>query len=459
MRVSGVNIFSYDNKSANRQRNGYADLGLLRISSATMPEDTFVKTLSFKAGLPSGIPIKTHGQYRYLTKEHDIHCFYCKRLLLYAGTLQDMLDSGVFSGPIKDFVEKVKPYRKVMKKGQGDVFDQIEKYAKKSPQTHLSEIVQFLYQNSIKRLVRTQAKIFKKLMDESASLPPDREQSFRKFMKNQHKRLYEKAYKEDFNPEKFAYKMSKMIPSIPNAELRAYLSRITEPMSDPIFANKDSVIPSELANRISKSKAAKFRTANEFSEYVIYRVQKIGERLDRQDIVRLCEISKRMIEGKNVIIQFSNKDFMHDLVKKELASIKGTPLYYRMVYLANKLPNSSSSMRSFVAKHRYSNSDTIGYKLLEPSIATVEHVKARANGGVDDLTNCVLACRADNNERGSMPQYLYMNKWNKRNPQAFFNDIINIANKEHLISISDIKGMSQTVFDGGHVKVDTSKLK
>ena len=71
----------------------------------------------------------------------------------------------------------------------------------------------------------------------------------------------------------------------------------------------------------------------------------------------------------------------------------------------------------------------------------------------------MLACKADNNERGSIPQYVYMNKWNLKNPQVFFNDIIKISNEEHLINPNDIEGMAKSVSTEGHLKINTSKLK
>ncbi|MBR6098415.1 HNH endonuclease [bacterium] len=454
MRVSGVNIFAYNNCKAEKPviTSVYSNPF---ISVPIIGHDTFEHSPSFTAN-----PIHTHGQFRFLTKEHDIHCFYCKKLMLYGGTLQELLESGVFSGPIKDFVEAVRPYRKRMKKGQRTVFDQIERYSKKSPQTHLSEIIQYLYQNSIRRLVKTQSGILKDLNEQSKALPSeDMRTSFRKFMRKQHKRLYEIPDYEEFNAEKFSYKIDKMIQSIPNDELKAYLTKITTPMAEPEFLERNTIIPYELASQMTKSKLGKLHTAEEFSEYVIMRVQKIAERLGRQDMVRLCETSKDMIHNKKVTIPFSNKEFMLELVKEQLAGIKKTPLYYEMMHTANKLPNSTSSKNSFVVKHRYSDSDTIGYKLLEPAIATVEHVKARSDGGVDDLTNIVLACKADNNERGSMPQYLYMERWNKRNPQIYFNDIMKISKEEQLITPSDIEGMARSVLNEGKVKVDTSGLK
>ena len=455
MRITGVNIFAYNKNKAEKPNN-------TRVCNYTNPfitalpigHDRFEHSLSFTA-----TPIRTHGQFRFLTKNHDIHCFYCKGLMMYGGTLQEMLEKGIFSRPIKDFVEAVKPYRKRMKKGQRTVFDQIQHYAKKSPQTHLSEIIQYLYQNSIKRLVKTQAGIFKSLINESKHLSPQAQKNFRKFIKVQHKRLYEIPYKEEFNAEKFSYKIGKMIQSIPNTELQTYLRKITTPMAAAEFKNRNNIIPTELASQMTKSKLGKLHTAKDFSEYVIKRVQKIGERLDRKDIVRLCKTSQKMINEQPVIITFSNKEFMEELIKKQLAHIAKTPLYYKMVNIANKLPNSTSNNNSFVVKHRYSDSDTIGYKLLESAITTVEHVKARSEGGTDDLTNIVLACKADNNERGSIPQYIYLNKWNKHNPQTYFNDIIKISNEEHLISPADIEGAAKSVSKEGHVKINTSKLK
>ena len=112
MRITGVNIFTYKKHAAKRP---------MVVCEGTFPKpetvnhqlrhDIYVCSPSFTAN-----SIRTHGQFRFLTKDHNIHCLYCKKPLLYGGTLQDMLESGVFSKPIKDFVEEVKPYRKSMKK-------------------------------------------------------------------------------------------------------------------------------------------------------------------------------------------------------------------------------------------------------------------------------------------------------------------------------------------------------
>lgn len=40
-------------------------------------------------------------------------------------------------------------------------------------------------------------------------------------------------------------------------------------------------------------------------------------------------------------------------------------------------------------------------KQLEGSDATVDHILARDNGGLDEMSNLVAACRADNGRKGA----------------------------------------------------------
>ena len=451
MRVSGVNLFSYNH---NGTRTKSVRITALPCYVNNRQSDMFSGSISFNAN-----PVANYGQFRALTKTHDIHCIYCGKLLLYGGSLNEMLEKGLFSGSVKDFIDGVMPYRNRMKKGQKDLFDRICKFAKRSPQTHLSEIVQFMYQKAIKKLVKKQSHVLNSMISKSGKLPIHMQEKFDLFIQKHHDRLYGIPHKEEFIPKKFAYQINKKLQSIPNAELQAYLSRITTPMNDSSFSRPDIIIPDKLAAQISKSRVGKLRTAKEFSEYVIYRVRKIGERLDRQDIVKLCDNSQKMINEEKVVIPFSNKELLEEMVKHQLAPIRKSPLYYEMVRLANSFPNSSSSMNSFVVKHRYSDSDTIGYKLLEPAITTIEHEKPRSLGGSLDLTNCVLACKADNNARSSNSMANYLKFCNKKNPQRYFNDVIKISNEQHLINPSDIEGQAKNLYEQGHITVNLSKLR
>ena len=421
-----------------------------------MPQvDRFEKSPSFTSN-----PIQTLGAFRYLSKNHEIHCFYCKKNMFYGGLLDDLMDSGIFSGQVKDFVVKIKPYKKYLKNTQRAVFTQIERYAQKAPQTHLSEIIQDLYSMSIKRLVKVQKGIFKEMMDESKNLPSELKKPFRNFMRRYNKRLNEEPYQEEFSGKKYSYQVNKLKQSINNGNgtLRDYLERITTPLANPIFKDDSAIVPSEIRTQILGRKNTPEFTSKDMKLYVVSRVKRIGERLDRRDLVELSVTAQKMIEGKPVIIHFANKDFLYDLAEEVLLPVKKTDVYYKLMEIASKLPTSDTSINSFVVKHKFSNSDTIGYKLIEPSITTVEHLIPRSDGGEDILTNIVLACKACNNARMSTNLAQFAEKFPNENHQVYFNDIIKIEKSEHTITPEVIEGQAATVKNEGNIQIDLSEL-
>jgi len=442
MHITGVTIFSYKNSLPREQLHPYAN--------KKSPHYSFKKNLSFTA-------IKTPGEFRLITKTNKIHCPYCNKIMIYGGTLNDMLKSGVFSGSAKDFVKAVSPYEESLKRGHKVVFNQIKKYAQQSPQTHVSEIIQLLYSKSIKSLVKTQSNIFKELISKSKELSPDMQKNFREFIKIQHKRLYEIPTIQKFNSDTFAYKMKKMAGTISNEGLKNYICTLADALNNKELSKNNKVI-SDLLKSSTKGQNTENLNTIQVKKIIIDKINKVGERLDRRDIQELCKTSNKMLEGRPVVVSFSNKEFMRDLATTQLQSIRKTPLYYEMIEIAKKLPSSKSNMNSFVVKHKYSDSDTIGYKLLEPSITTIEHIKPRSEQGEDVIENMALACKFDNNERQSIPQYIYLNKWNKRNPQKYFNDIINLSNKEDTLDSTQITQMAKAFDNEGHVKINITKI-
>ena len=227
---------------------------------------------------------------------------------------------------------------------------------------------------------------------------------------------------------------------------------------EPEFKDLTSAIPKEILAGIT-DKPLKDKTAEGVLRYIIGSIQKYGEQLGRKDIVDLCSNSVKMLNGEDVIVPFSNKEFTHDLARHQLKTLKGSPIYVKMIKIANKLPSSISNKNSFVVKNKYANSDTIGYKLLEPSITTIEHIKPRSKNGADELWNMALACMADNIERQNTLQSLYLRKWPKKNPQIYFDDIIHWTNKEEVFHPTTVEQMANSFWEQGKIKIDTSKLR
>ncbi len=425
-----------------------------QIYNAPVTHDIFIKS-----GNPSfEAYIKTPMEFKQLSQKHVIHCPYCRKPMIYGGLVAEMQRNGLFSGPIIDFVNAITPYKKVLKKGNKQVFSTIARYAQKEPQAELSTVIQSMYSTSIKKLQRQQSKIFGELFEVSKDLPDNLTGSFRAFMRIQHKRLYGIPHQEKFNLKTFTYKISKLAKSISDKKTRESVRILIKPLMEPEFKDLTSAIPKEILAGIT-DKPLKDKTAEGALRYIIGSIQKYGTQLGRKDIVDLCSNSIKMLNGEAVIVPFSNKEFTHDLARHQLKTLKGSPIYVKMIKIANKLPSSVSDKNSFVVKNRKANSETIGYKLLEPSITTIEHIKPSSEKGVDTLENMALACKADNNERQSLRQYLYLRKWPKRNPQIYFNDIIYWTNKEAIFHPDTVEQMANSFWEQGKIKIDTSKLR
>ena len=451
MRVIGVYSFPYERA----RRNDLVYAGNVALSNPkSLQHDSFVKSS------PSFTAITTHGQFRYLTHNHVIRCIYCKKPMIYTGDISDMRKAGIFSGDVKTFVENVRVYKKYMKNVNRIIFNKIEKYSKKAPQTTLSTIIQNIYSNSLRKLRKVQKKILRELEKAAKGLPKQTHDKFEEFMDIQYKRLDGIAYPEKFHGKTFKYKVNKLAQSFGDKEdLKNYIMRIVSNFDDPIFKDNDTILPEEILKTISSRFKGKKITSGNAKLYVINRLRRIGERFDRKDIVELCRISEKCVKGEPVIINFSNKEFMHDLAEHVLADERKTDIYYKMIEIAQKLPTSKRDINSFVVKWRYSNSDIIGTKILDPSSVTIEHVKPTSDGGLDELPNWTLACKEDNNKRMSTPQYIFLRRFSPKNPQAFFDDIIGIANNEGIFTTGEVEAMAQSVKTEGHVVINLSRLK
>lgn len=243
---------------------------------------------------------------------------------------------------------------------------------------------------------------------------------------------------------------------------KTFINEINEALKNPDFNCNSIGMTREKAKKIAKLDASNTLECQNFVKkdiqlYVINQIRLIGEKLDREDLKYLSKISKNMVIGNPVVIPFSNKAFQLDLVK-QLSGLEKTDIYYKLTNIAKKLPDSTTNKNSFITKHHYSNSDTIGYYLLRPSIATIEHIKPTVHKGQNNMGNWALACEKDNNKRSDMSMELFLKRFEPQNPQLYFDDIIQAANAGE-INPQDVLNSAEAFKTEGNVIIDTSRLK
>ena len=449
MQVRNINLFSFTPIKRNNQQGYHAN-------SFNAQQDTFIKTtptISF-AG------ITTQKDFRDLTRNRIVHCFYCNTPMINPKYIEELKESGLFSGPIKDIVTEIAPLRKYLKPASLEVFEKIEKIAKVAPQTHLSRIIKTLHQESIARVRQIQAPILDKIEKEGRTLSPKCKKEFKRVMQLHKNRLNGVPQVEEFSAKDFAYKLERCTETITNERIKQELIQYAGIIDHSSFRNGISLMPEKVLNVIFKDKNnLDYRypiNARSMQLNIVEEVKRRGIKLGRDDIIDLCRRSEKMLMNVPVSIPFSNKSFGHDLscAIKEHANPK---TYEKIKLLLKKLPTSDSNTNSFITKHRLSDSDSIGYYLLKPSNCTIEHLVVASSKLpiTHKIWDWVLACGPCNNKRADGSLAKYLEKFPQENQQIYFNDIAGVVN-DGILDLKDFMVQRNVILQEGHRKLSIS---
>ena len=151
---------------------------------------------------------------------------------------------------------------------------------------------------------------------------------------------------------------------------------------------------------------------------------------------------------------------------KLLEFLPDKKLKKKMLETAEKLPTSRENVSAYVMKYVNESSEKIIYRLLWPSMASIEHIYPRSCGGVDDISNFGGACTRENSDRKSLDfiEQIKLKPETKYNCQKYVNKLIELAKNgvfdELNIDIKYIEEFKNTIYEEsqGQICLDISKL-
>lgn len=137
-----------------------------------------------------------------------------------------------------------------------------------------------------------------------------------------------------------------------------------------------------------------------------------------------------------------------------------------MLGLVDYLPTSRESVPAYILKFASEPSEKIVYRLLWPSLASIEHIFPRSNGGIDDISNFGGACTRENSDRKSIDfvEQIKRKPETSINCQKYIDKLIDLAKagvfEENNIDIKYIEEFKNTVFEEslGQILLDISRL-
>ena len=420
-------------------------------SSAAMnglSKDTFEKHSG--KSIPSFGIIKTASEFRNLAAQKTIHCIYCNKPLLSNKIPDKLKSSGLFSRGILDVVQEMLNYVTYMQPTEKNVLKKLTIMAFDYPKIRLSEAIKKLYPEANKELLKEQIPIIQELSTVAEKLPRGYKTKFKKLIKISKYRLYEKEYiPEEFSGKEFSYKIKRIEETIKDKTLAQKIIKLTEPLTHPVFKKQNLPLTEKFTNNIlslTQTRDVNYSTLtkSDLQLILINQIRKYAEILNRKDIINICDIGINTIQHKPVKIKFSNKAFKYDL-NELLENMTDDKLRAEINTIVSKLPNSRTSVNSFITKHEMSASDAIGYNLLRPSIATIEHMNPKSNGGQNELFNYALSCERDNNIRSNGDMKTFIKSFPIQNQKKYFKEIFAEVKKGR-ISRKDAIGMLNTFY-------------
>ncbi len=119
-------------------------------------------------------------------------------------------------------------------------------------------------------------------------------------------------------------------------------------------------------------------------------------------------MSKSRLTKEEIIVPFSRKSFIYDLAK--LIEGLDEKTQEKFILTAQKLPTSQECFSAYVLKIAAESPDKIGHRIIWPSLASVEHILPRANGGPNELFNYGGATTRTNSDRKNIDFIVQMKR-------------------------------------------------
>lgn len=119
---------------------------------------------------------------------------------------------------------------------------------------------------------------------------------------------------------------------------------------------------------------------------------------------------------------FKRKTFVNSV--KELMEANPDNSTLKLIYQsAEKLPNSTNDLDSFIIKYFRRSSREVGQRLVSPSVSTVEHLLPKAKDGENNISNYLPECAHCNGTRHDT----LLHKWIQKHPEMLNNIVITVT--------------------------------
>lgn len=410
--------------------------------------DNFPKITSL-SGMPCIYPI-TFGSIQNSTKlrtlfEYGLPCMYSGVEMIDPKSVSKMLKNRTFYRPASEVLEILSKYKNTISGMEAQAISLIYGRSKVHKNLNIQEILKEVEPVYHKDLYKKQAPIFHEIGEEIKKLPQTYQDEFLKLMRDTNLRLAKEPLYIPFSSAEFKYKLAKIKETI---------------------VQTNNIKAKKVMNKLLKE--SKRLAPHTNAQTIEYQRKTIGM-LDwvlRKSILKdnvqlkeLISVSKLRLSEKETVIPFSRKSFIYDL-SKILTPLGNENLETKILSIAQKLPTSSQDISAYILKMVLESPEKIGFRLLWPYMASVEHILPRSCGGLDIMANFGGATTRENSARKSI-DFVEQLKRRPNTPiycQKYLDRLIELNNlgvfAKHRINPKYIEDFRNTIYTQSKGKVD-----
>ena len=382
---------------------------------------------------------------------YGLPCMYSGIEMIDPKRIQKLLRLNMFNAPAPEVLNRTSQYKNSLMGTEAKVYHILEIESKKKPEQTIQDIIKDIAPNYKKILRHQQSPIFQKIIAEGKNLPEGIRYKFIQFMQETKDKLADKPIHIPFSTSEFKYKLTKIkddIEKLKNTKANKVMNKLYR--ESERLPDKTSQNYTEIQQDVIKFMRLILRTS----------VLKNNNALKDLFDDALCRIN-----GEKLKIPFNRKSFIYDLAKL-LEDLEDKNLKESLLTTAETLPTSRECVAAYITKFSKEPSDKIMYRILWPSMASVEHIFPKSCGGIDDMSNYGGACTRENSDRKSIDfvEQIRRKPETKINCQKYVNRLIELAKKgvfaENNINTKYIEEFKNTIFEEsqGQIDLDISSL-
>ncbi|MCM1072852.1 MAG: hypothetical protein NC334_03500 [Bacteroides sp.] len=383
---------------------------------------------------------------------YGLPCMYTGVEMIDPRRVQRLLNNNAFDAPVSEVMQTMKPFEKSITDIEYQVYKIIKSVARLHPEKNLQQILKIITPSYSAKLKKEQLPVLEQIRIAASDLPEDYQYRFQHFMSETEDKINEKPIYLPFSSYEFKYKLDKIGEDIvqngsPKAQrviskLRLEASRLTDETDSKTMETQQQIM--KFLKIILKSSVLK----------------------KNEQLRTLIGESQKRLKHERFLVPFSRKSFIYDL-NNLIEPIEDEELKTRLQQLAISLPTSRKSIPAYIMKFSREPSWKIGYRLLWPNLASVEHILPQSKGGADEMYNFGGAGTRVNAERGNIDftEQLVRVPETSENSQKYVDGLINQVKRgifrKNNVSTSYVDEFCKTVQEQscGQVNLNIAELQ